>query len=339
MKTKIAKLALGVVLLASIAAPRFAAGAVVVAEPTGDADPAFLAELKASLETVAAEAPAELNAELKSSATLTDAGVELVVEYVPFIGAEPIRETRTASRASASAQARAMARGAMKTLTASNKEEATGPLVVGAQEKTAAPPPPPLPEKYDRKKALRMTVLPTVLSPLFGAGIFSLGFLALGDEDGEDGFLACAAIGLAFSAYGLIFGPMTGYFYVGRTRHALAMMGLRLAVVATIPAFIGIWISSGFHADGLNEDCAGTLEEEKHGCNHESSDFGLVATIISASALVVIAYTDAFLVGRAADRANAQWRESQKVKVQVAPVAWSNGNGDGTFGLAVSGAF
>jgi hypothetical protein len=27
------------------------------------------------------------------------------------------------------------------------------------------------------------------------------------------------------------------------------------------------------------------------------------------------------------------------VEVTVAPVAWSNGNGDGTFGLAVSGTF
>jgi hypothetical protein len=149
MKTKITKLAIGVMMLALIAAPRFAAAAVVVAEPTGDADPAFLAELKASLETVAAEAAPDVNGELKSSAVNTVAGVELVVEYVPFIGAEPIRETRTASRASALAQARAMGRGAIRSLVepepvlsvASKQAEVTPPMVV----EIAAPPAPPRP--------------------------------------------------------------------------------------------------------------------------------------------------------------------------------------------------
>jgi hypothetical protein len=138
MKTKIAKLALGVVLLALVAAPRFATAAVTVAEPTGDADPAFLAELKASLETVAAEAPAELNAELRSSATVTDTGVDLVVELVPSGGSEPTRESRTASEASALAPARAMARKRFKPVAPA---AAPPPTVI----EVAAPPAPQRP--------------------------------------------------------------------------------------------------------------------------------------------------------------------------------------------------
>jgi hypothetical protein len=141
MKTKIAKLALGVVLFALVAAPRFVTAAVVVAEPTGDADPAFLSELKASLETVAADAPAEMNAELRSSATNSDAGVELVVELVPNDGSKPIRESRTASKASALAQVRAMARKLFKPVAPA---AAPPPTVVEIAE-PPAPPRPALP--------------------------------------------------------------------------------------------------------------------------------------------------------------------------------------------------
>jgi hypothetical protein len=138
MKTRIGKLTVGVVLLALIAMPRFATAAVTVADPTGDAEPAFLAELKASLETVATEAPAEMNAELRSSATVTDTGVELIVELAPNDGSKPIRETRTASRASALAQARAMARKLFKPV---SPAAAPPPTAV----EVAAPPAPPRP--------------------------------------------------------------------------------------------------------------------------------------------------------------------------------------------------
>jgi len=324
MKTRIAKLALGLVLLALFAAPRFATASVVVADPTGDADTAFLAELKASLETVAAEATPDVNGELKSSAAVTDTGVDLVVELAPSDGRTPVRETRSASRASALAQARAMGRAALEALGAPNKEEASSPIVVVTQEKPVAPTPPPLPEKYDRKKALRMTVLPTVLFPLLGAGIFSLGFLALDDENRNDGFLACTVVGSIFMATGLIFGPSTGYFWIGRSRHALAMSGLRLALLGT-----GV-------ASTLASVLGGSCDEDES-CS--VSPGWMVLSITSLAALVLTTYVDAAFVGRATDHANAQWREKNKPTVTVAPVAWSNGNGDGTFGLAVSGTF
>jgi hypothetical protein len=314
-------------LLFGLAAPSFASAAVVVAEPTGDAEPAFLAELKASLETVAAEATPELNAILRASATNSDAGVELVVELVPSDGDEPIRETRTASRASALAQARAMGRAAIRALVVPKSEAVSAvqkKVKPEPEPEPETPPPPPLPVKYDRKKALRMTVLPTVLFPLAGAGILSLGFLALDNDDGDATFFACTIFGSIFMATGLIFGPMNGYFYVGRTRHALAMSGLRLALLGT-----GV-------ASTLASVLGGLCDEDES-CNE--SPGWMVLSITSLTALVLVTYVDASLVGRAADRANEQWRESQKVKVQVAPIAWSSGNGGSTFGLAVSGTF
>jgi hypothetical protein len=320
-------------LLFGLAAPRFATAAVFVADPTGDADPAFLAELKASLETVAAEAAPDVNGELKSSAVNTDAGVELVVEYVPFIGAEPIRETRIASRASASAQARAMARAAIKPLVAPNNKEATPPTVVAAQEKTVAPPPPPLPVKYNRHKALLMAVLPTGLFPTVGAGIFSLGVLALGDEDGGGTFLTCTVFGSVFAASGLILGPSTGYFWIGRTRHALILAGVRLAAIGVGITFMALYVKTFQWGDGDIEQ--------------KSNPGFLALSIIGFTTALVAAFVDAGLVGRAADRVNEQWRKDlnatgasrRSLEVAVAPVAWSNGNGDGTFGLAVSGSF
>jgi hypothetical protein len=79
-------------LLFGLAAPRFAAAAVVVAEPTGDAEPAFLAELKASLETVAAEAAADVDAELRASAAFADAVSSLSWSSCCPIGASPISD-------------------------------------------------------------------------------------------------------------------------------------------------------------------------------------------------------------------------------------------------------
>jgi hypothetical protein len=310
-----------------VAAPRLATAAVVVAEPSGDAAPELLAELKASLEVVAAEAPAEVNAELRSLASVTDEGVELVVELVLADGSDTIRESRVATLASALPQARAMVRAAFHELMAPPP-----PKVVVVKERPAEPP--PLVEKYDRRKALRMTVLPTLLLPIVGIGMLVSGYFIPNGTAGA----VISGTGGTWAWLGLTFGPTVGYFWVGRWRHALAMMGLRLSLMGTTAAFVGIWMWRCLAADSHNEQCEGTTEN-MHDCHQEPSSFGLVAAIVSATALLAVTYADAFLVGRAADRANAQWRERRKLEIQAAPVVWANGRGDGTFGLAVNGSF
>jgi hypothetical protein len=312
-----------------IAVPRLATAATVVADPTGDADSAFLAELKASLETVAAEAPAKLDADLRSRATVTDAGVELVVELVPNDGSEPVRETRIVSKASALSQARAMARAAIESFTAPAGVATTTPKVVVVQEKSAAPQSAPLPQKYDRRKALRMTVLPTVLLPVAGGVLISL-------------FTVCMplSVGIVVAGIGVAFGPATGYFWMGRWQHALGMIGLRTLTLGLGATFMGLYIVSLGGDSSSDMECEDDIENDIPACKADKPHTGLlVASIISLTASLVVAIVDAALVGRGADRANAEWRERNKPTVQVTPVAWTDGNGQRTYGLALSGSF
>jgi hypothetical protein len=334
--------------LALAIAPRLATAAVVVAEPTGDADAAFLAELKASLETVAAEAPSEANGELRSSAVLTEAGVDLVVEYVPFMGAEPVRETRTASKASALPQAREMARMAMKAIknslsvaeaptaqaslvaaTASRPEvmttppEAFGPLP--SPLPLSRPLPPPLPEKYSRHKAMLLSLVPTGAVAGAGAAMAGMSVRARG--------MLIPAVAIA--SLGLVLGPSVGYFWIGETPHALGLSGLRLCTAGVGVAFMALFVSN-FR---MGDDC--TTENGHQECEVEEEFHPgyLAGAIVGITATIAAAFVDAGLVGRAADRVNAEWRESRIVRIQATPIVWSSANGDETFGLAVSGTF
>jgi hypothetical protein len=125
-------------------------------------------------------------------------------------------------------------------------------------------------------------------------------------------------------ATGLISGPSIGYFWIGRTSHALLMTGLRLLTLGAGAVAMSFYFGS-------------TIGDSDNG--QEPASALLATSIIAFAATMSLAFVDAALVGRAADRANAKWREKNKPSVTVAPIAWSNGNGDGTFGLAVSGAF
>jgi hypothetical protein len=313
------KSALLILWLALVTVPCISPAAVVVAEPTGDADAAFLTDLKASLEIVAAEAPAELNAGLRAMANVKEEGVEIVVELVLADGSDTIRETRVATLASALPQARAMGRVAFRELAA------PPPKVVVVKERPAGPP--PLVEKYDRRRLLRMSVWPTLLGSLLGPAVFSLGFLALDRVEGL--FTTCIVAGSIVTTTALVSGPSIGYFGLGRPLHALAMSGLRLALLGTgtLGTIMYVMIGGG--------DCI--EEEEGEWRCPEPSPAWLILGVTSVVAAYVTAFVDAALVGRAADRANEQFRRS--LHVTVAPVAWTDGNGQRTFGLALNGSF
>ena len=328
--------ALMVVGLALIAAPRLAAAAVVVAEPTGDVEPAFLAELKASLETVVAETAPEVEAELRSSATLAENGVELVVELVP-VGGETIRESRTASRASALSQTRAMARAAIKR-PAPKPNDASAPAiaVAGAEAivSDSPRPDPAAPVRYDRRRALALSLWPTSALVVIGT---LMCFVLPEVVDGDGHVVFSYAVGPSLVALGAVFGPSIGYFYLRKTGWALGMSAIRLtfAVAATWTLLEYFLAQPGWdECNGMGDD------SEVDACLNERRYPALLPIgIVAAVAAVALAYVDAALVGRAADRANAQWRDGNKPRVQVTPVAWSSGHGDGTFGLAMSGSF
>jgi hypothetical protein len=314
--------------LVAVAVPRLAASAVVVAEPTGDADPAFLAELKASLLNVATGAPAELDAELRASAMNNEAGLKLVVELMLNDGKEPIRDTRIVTKASALSQARAMGRGMIRSLIAPTSSRTTIQTVVVEEKSPVEPPKTPLPEKYSRRKALRMTVLPTVLLAIVGGGLTPL-------------FIAGAplSLGIIVAGTGVAVGPSIGYFWIGRWQHALGMIGLRVLALGLGATFMGLYISS-IPGDSDSSKCQDGDGNVVPGCKWDKSTPGfLVVSIISLTTSLIIAVVDAALVGRAADRANAEWREKNKPTVQVTPVAWTSGNGDATYGLALQGTF
>jgi hypothetical protein len=173
--------------------------------------------------------------------------------------------------------------------------------------------------KYDRRKALLTTVLPTALAFAVGGALIPISFCIRNSVP--------LVTGSIILGNGLILGPSVGYFWIGRTRHGLAMSGLRFLTLA-----IGVTAMCFYIAPLIGND------DEEEGRAGPSPTL-LTFSILSYTATLFLAFVDASLVGRAADRANAQWREKNKPTVQVTPVAWSNGNGDGTFGLAVSGAF
>jgi hypothetical protein len=327
-------------LLAFIFMPRLSAAAVVVAEPTGDADPAFLAELKASLETVVSETAPEVDAELQSSATVMGEGVELVVEIVPSGGGEPVRETRVASRASAPAQARAMVRAAIKVLIAPKPEAAT------ATQKTVPPPveppkphppPPPLSEKYHRRAVMLWTALPTTI---LISGTWILGIVGLTTE--RPLAYAVGAVP-AMGAAGLVF-PTIGYFYIGQWKHALLMTGIRAALIGVAVVADVLWVQKGFRQDEIKNQ---TCKDSEEGCHHEPNYSGAVPSCLLLGLMSIVAIVDSFMVGGATDKVNDEYRKSlaangasrRPPQVAVAPLAWSSGHGDGTFGLAVGGAF
>jgi hypothetical protein len=89
-------------------------------------------------------------------------------------------------------------------------------------------------------------------------------------------------------------------------------------------------------------DSCNSFEEDSEidACmNKENYPALLPLGIVAASVAALFAFVDAALVGRAADRANAQWREKNEPTLQVTPVAWTSGKGDATYGLALSGSF
>lgn len=126
--------------------------------------------------------------------------------------------------------------------------------------------------------------------------------------------------------------PTGGWFGLGRTARAFGMSGLRLALLGAGTAFTMLYIVES------GGDCVQEGEDDEWRCP-EPNAVWIALGAISLAAGVITAFLDAALVGRAADRANAAWREKNKVSVGVAPVAWSNGHGDGTYGLALSGSF
>jgi hypothetical protein len=319
--------------LVAVAVPRLAASAVVVAEPTGDADPAFLAELKASLETVSAEAPTELNGELRASATVKDDGVELVVEFVPNDGQAPITETRVASMASALAQARAMGKSVCRLIVVPHFREpsaVTPALVREVQSEAYAT----VPEKYDRRRALLASGIPTYSMMAIGLVLMCL---APATSNTSELVVPSFILGPIVAGLGVIVGPSLGYFYIGRVGRGLAMGGIRLAL-----SVAALWMILEHELAQPGWDACNSFEEDSEidAClSKEEYPALLPIGIIAASLAAVLAVVDATLVGRAADRANAEWRERQKPMIQVAPVAWSGGRGDTTYGLALQGTF
>jgi hypothetical protein len=92
--------------------PQSAKAEITISEPKGNADPAFVEELKTSLERVIQEmvSAESANARLETSAKENDNSIEMEMILVPEDTSGEIRESRQASKASALAQARAMAR-------------------------------------------------------------------------------------------------------------------------------------------------------------------------------------------------------------------------------------
>jgi len=350
--------------LAALAVPLPGRAAITVEPPTGNADPALLADLHTWMKMIAEEqgATVPVDAVLRIDATVSGEGVTLTLELAPSDGTAKVRETRTASRASAAAQARAMARAAIRKLTAPAESATTSSAVEHPQLQTAdsatvaveavedsAPPVknfPDLKMPYNKKKALWLSVGPT-----FGAMTLRGAFIGLAFAvENDPGRMAMISIGLSLAGLGFFVGPSLGHFYVRNNLQGSLTLVFRTLLSGGAAAFFGAALASSL--SGLSEVCFASPCGDDTGDEHEDAgDDGrsasggyLAGGIITATAAVTLAIVDLATVRRAAQKANekaaAEKEADAKISgVSIAPLLVPGPNGSTTTGLALSMRF
>jgi hypothetical protein len=314
----LSSLAAATVMLAAFVAPLPARAWVSVEPPTGDVEPALLAELGAALADVVAGAAAAygVDASLRVEAIASGEEVVVAMELRPAADSEPLRASRTVAAPAAVAQARILARELIRAAapgrTALALEE-TGP---STGKPTTARSLPPLDSPYDRSRAFWLSFAPTLGGIALGVGFIGLG-AAL------DANLGLLAAGSAISGLAIAVGPSLGHFYVGNYAQAGWCLALRTAFGVAAPLFLLRSVTAGF-ADGSGSRAR----------SGESEAF-LALGVVSAAALGALAIFDIATAPRAAQRAN----ERAISAVAVAPLVAPGPNGSTMAGLAFSMRF
>jgi hypothetical protein len=314
---------------AALAAPLPSRAAITVEPPTGNADPALLADLHTWMRLIAEEqgGDAGIDAVLRIDAVASGEDVTLTLELAPGDGSAPIRDSRTASRVSAAAQGRAMARAAIRTVAGSRA--ATAAPAVGNEELPAPPAGP-----YDEKKLVTASLLVTVSGALAGAG------LTIGAYFSLEGMLGLGITGGVVGGLSLALGPAIGHLWVRNNvqgalglvgRLALAGSSTALLMASTMVGFFGTW-GSGCEESG---DCDQEVAEDDR-----TKRIYIGVGVGLEVAAVAWAIIDLAALPRAVRRANAAaGPDSGKEKisgVSFAPLIAPGPNGTAVTGLVFS---
>lgn len=355
-----------------LAAPVAARASIQVEPPTGRAEPAVMDELRAAIETVVAESAPEIDGVFRISAEPSGADVAIVVELATSDGKEVIRESRVASRASAAAQTRAMAREAIREL----ERPATPVMPVQAAEKAPATSPndtvpddtadfvpieeyvppkrvfPPLNSPYYKSKALWLSWSSTVGGILFGGAIASVAVMIPNEggwgEHAEE-IIAFSVIGASTAALSVLIGPTLGHFYAKNWLYGWLSFSGKIVFSGLAALSFAMAGLSGFGCAFMgigpddDEDDGSDQAECEESAHRSAAGFNALGAAASAVVLGLL-IADLATIPRAVQRANekALVEKERKAKissVSLAPLLAPGPNGSMTTGLAFSMRF
>ena len=240
--------------------------------------------------------------------------IELLMTLVDRENGRSFEETRTVSRASCLAQARAMARQLFRTRaqptvqeedtpTAHNKEHEQ--IVLDEHGWTVVSP-----EDYKRSRVLALALAPMSVMILTGS-ILAVGAATWADHRTAKGYLIS---GSAIGIFGMVMGPAPAYYKLDLTQRAFLMMFLRLGIVGTSGLFIFLQhrlIDNQDREINNSGNCGGTYAP-------------LVAAIITYAGGLAIGFIDAAFAGKAADRANLAAGKKASPEVSLLPSVFSH---------------
>jgi hypothetical protein len=306
--------------LVGVAISPESSAAITVEPPTGSAEPALIEQLRVSVGTVVSGAATAygVDGSLRMTVDTSEADVTLSLELVPSDGSAPARESRTVARASAAIQARAMAREAIRAV-AERRDAASAQAPEG--EKGSPQPArdrPALNSPYGRKRALWLSLGPTMGGAVVGGALIGAAFAV--PEDG--GRVPMLTIGASICGLAFVIGPSLGHFHVHNHRQAALGLALRTVFSAAAPVFFALSFGAGFNAMGGG----GSGGEEV---------FLIFGTIFSAAS-VISAIIDVTTIPRAVQRANEKAAEEKISAVALAPMLAPGPNGSTTIGLTFS---
>lgn len=324
-----------------LAAPVAARASIEVEPPTGSAEPAVMDELRAAIETVVVESAPEIDGVFWLSAEPSGADVAIVVELETSAGKEVIRESRVASRASAAAQVRAMAREAIRVATPPRPE-----IVVQTPDAPKKVPrskaPPVLNSPHNQKQAFWISAGPTFGGFVLGGALIGLSFV-------DDVLVAPLVLGASIAGLSFLVGPSLGHFYVGNNLQGALNLVMRTLLSAGATAFfIGGVLNDSSSSDPCGymgcseEDYEEGVDKQEHGDSGATGFF--VGGALTATVAVALMIVDLATVRRAAQRANekaaAEKAAYEKISgVSLTPLIAPGPNGSTTAGLAFSMRF
>ena len=247
-------------------------------------------------------------------------GISLQVKLV-CEGKKTLEETRTVTAASAAAQARTMARNLLETpLAYLGGKQPT--VKIDSLELVVRKP------RYNRRVALGLsmwfTILPISASPVL---------FIIGNEYRSAG---SSIAGIILASGGLLIGPSTGYFYLGRHAHGWAWAAGRLVMGAATAGIFLYGLDKWLTVDESEPNCYENEDDDCHGSDNNTPHPFVILGFASAALTLTLALIDAGLVGRAADKMNLRHRKKKKPAIVVAPTPMRTPSGKTVPGVTMA---